>query len=96
MDAECMGRLLTGLALSGAWGCFDEFNRLSTDTLAAVSHQLTSLLAAIARKPGTEADALLNGKQVSAFFGILQYEYEWVSVDDISVILVWLGKKIQE
>ncbi|CAH2063391.1 unnamed protein product, partial [Iphiclides podalirius] len=64
MDAECMGRLLTGLALSGAWGCFDEFNRLSSDTLAAVSHQLTSLLAAIGRTPGTEADALLNGKHV--------------------------------
>lgn len=59
-----MGRLLTGLALCGAWGCFDEFNRLTADTLAAVSHQLASLLSAMQqRRPGS-ATALLNGKQV--------------------------------
>ncbi|KAJ2950704.1 hypothetical protein O0L34_g8964 [Tuta absoluta] len=64
MDAECMGRLLTGLSLSGAWGCFDEFNRLTADTLAAVSHQLASLLTAMQqRRP--EATATLNGKQVT-------------------------------
>ncbi|XP_063823750.1 cytoplasmic dynein 2 heavy chain 1-like [Ostrinia nubilalis] len=48
MDAECMGRLLTGLALSGAWGCFDEFNRLSAAALAGVAHQLAALLPAVA------------------------------------------------
>ncbi|KAJ8726931.1 hypothetical protein PYW08_015328 [Mythimna loreyi] len=65
LDAECMGRLLTGLALCGAWGCFDEFNRLAAHTLAAVSHQLSSLLSATTeRSPGTEPTALLNGKHV--------------------------------
>ncbi|XP_013174903.1 PREDICTED: cytoplasmic dynein 2 heavy chain 1-like [Papilio xuthus] len=74
MDAECMGRLLTGLALTGAWGCFDEFNRLSGDTLAAVSHQLTSLLAAMQKdtSAGDDAHALLNGKhvKVSSWCGV--------------------------
>nr|XP_037870708.1 cytoplasmic dynein 2 heavy chain 1 isoform X3 [Bombyx mori] len=66
MDAECMGRLLTGLALSGAWGCFDEFNRLTSDTLAAVTHQFSSLLSAMThRTPGTVPTASLNGKNVS-------------------------------
>lgn len=32
-----MGRILSGLARSGAWGCFDEFNRLDEATLSAVS-----------------------------------------------------------
>ncbi|XP_053600523.1 cytoplasmic dynein 2 heavy chain 1 [Plodia interpunctella] len=65
MDAECMGRLLSGLALCGAWGCFDEFNRLAADTLAAVSHQLACLLPAMQRSvAGRPATALLNGKQV--------------------------------
>ncbi|RVE44280.1 hypothetical protein evm_011075 [Chilo suppressalis] len=63
MDAECMGRLLSGLALCGAWGCFDEFNRLSADTLAAVSHQLESLLPAM-KPAASERMATLNEKQI--------------------------------
>ncbi|CAB3224979.1 unnamed protein product [Arctia plantaginis] len=66
MDSECMGRLLSGIALCGAWGCFDEFNRLTAHTLSVVSHQFASLLAAIAdRTPGTEPTAVLNGKHIT-------------------------------
>lgn len=32
-----MGRIISGLVRSGAWGCFDEFNRLEEATLSAVS-----------------------------------------------------------
>lgn len=66
-----MGRLLSGLALCGAWGCFDEFNRLTAETLAAVSHQLTSLLSATHHgKPETTSTAFLNGKQVRVYQNI--------------------------
>ncbi|XP_028177643.1 cytoplasmic dynein 2 heavy chain 1-like [Ostrinia furnacalis] len=65
MDAECMGRLLTGLALSGAWGCFDEFNRLSAAALAGVAHQLAALLPAVAHSARSgDRTATLNGKQI--------------------------------
>lgn len=37
IDAASMGRILSGLVRSGAWGCFDEFNRLDEATLSAVS-----------------------------------------------------------
>lgn len=37
MDTGSMRRILGGLAQAGAWGCFDEFNRLEEDTLSAVS-----------------------------------------------------------
>ncbi|KAJ8913453.1 hypothetical protein NQ315_013832 [Exocentrus adspersus] len=37
IDAASMGRILTGIVRSGAWGCFDEFNRLDEATLSAVS-----------------------------------------------------------
>lgn len=37
IDASAMGRILCGLVQSGAWGCFDEFNRLDEATLSTIS-----------------------------------------------------------
>ena len=42
-DLGAMGRLLKGLCRSGAWGCFDEFNRLDEGMLSAVSEQLEAI-----------------------------------------------------
>ncbi|KAI9564905.1 hypothetical protein GHT06_008646 [Daphnia sinensis] len=36
LDVKSMGRIFVGLAKSGAWGCFDEFNRLDENTLSTV------------------------------------------------------------
>lgn len=65
MDSECLGRLLTGLALCGAWGCFDEFNRLAGSTLCAAAVLLGSLLAAT-RLSSQAATAKLGDKQASS------------------------------
>nr|CAI5869002.1 unnamed protein product [Callosobruchus analis] len=37
IDTNGMGRILIGLVKTGAWGCFDEFNRLDEATLSAIS-----------------------------------------------------------
>lgn len=37
MDISAIGLILTGLARCGAWGCFDEFNRLQEATLSVLS-----------------------------------------------------------
>ena len=39
-DFQAMGRIFIGLCRVGAWGCFDEFNRLEERILSAVSQQV--------------------------------------------------------
>ena len=47
IDFQSMGRILTGLVQCGAWGCFDEFNRLKEDQLSAVSQQIQVIQSAL-------------------------------------------------
>jgi dynein heavy chain 2 len=52
IDFQSMGRIFIGLVKCGAWGCFDEFNRLKEDQLSAVSQQIQVIQDAIkARSP---------------------------------------------
>uniref|UniRef100_A0A158Q7Q4 Cytoplasmic dynein 2 heavy chain 1 n=1 Tax=Elaeophora elaphi TaxID=1147741 RepID=A0A158Q7Q4_9BILA len=52
IDIYSMNRIFIGLVQCGAWGCFDEFNRLDQSVLSAVSMQIQVIQDAIKSRSG--------------------------------------------
>ncbi|XP_032831905.2 dynein axonemal heavy chain 9 isoform X1 [Petromyzon marinus] len=50
MDYKSCGSIYKGLAQTGAWGCFDEFNRISVEVLSVVAVQVKCIQDAIRDK----------------------------------------------
>ncbi|KAJ8318719.1 LOW QUALITY PROTEIN: hypothetical protein KUTeg_003810 [Tegillarca granosa] len=58
MDYKSIGNIYKGLAQSGAWGCFDEFNRIAVEVLSVVAVQVKTI-----------QDAIRDKKQMFNFMG---------------------------
>lgn len=64
IDVKSIGRIFIGICKCGAWGCFDEFNRLDEAVLSAVSMQIQVIQDSLRSRSGR---TLLLGKEVSEF-----------------------------
>lgn len=62
MNYESMGNIYKGLASSGCWGCFDEFNRLLPETLSVCSVQFKSVTDAVKQD---KSRFILQGDEIS-------------------------------
>jgi len=82
MDYKAMGQIYKGLAQTGAWGCFDEFNRIPVPVLSVCSTQYKAVLDGLRSRQdrllfeGTEIELKSSSKLVKEMlnycFKILQ------------------------
>ncbi|KAI8967648.1 dynein heavy chain [Mycotypha africana] len=72
-DFQAMGRIFIGLCQVGAWGCFDEFNRLEERILSAVSQQVQTIqlgLKEATKNPNHEIEIVGRSVRVNTDTGI--------------------------
>ncbi|KAJ3101821.1 hypothetical protein HDU97_001047 [Phlyctochytrium planicorne] len=67
-DFQAMGRIFIGLCQVGAWGCFDEFNRLEERILSAVSQQIQTIQLGL--KEGNEVELVNKNLKINPDTGV--------------------------
>ena len=58
MDYRSCGNIYKGLSQTGAWGCFDEFNRILVEVLSVIAVQVKAI-----------QDAIRDKKKIFYFMG---------------------------
>lgn len=83
IDVKSMGRIFVGLVKCGAWGCFDEFNRLEEAVLSAVSMQIQAI-----------QDSLKHHKNTCELLGKEVREHSWTLTSSRVLLLIWYLREL--
>lgn len=81
IDIKSLTRILIGLARCGAWGCFDEFNRLEDSTLSMISTRIHPIQEAIKNK---ETSFVLENQKVKISLESFAVHHSSFSSDTLS------------
>ncbi|XP_078256078.1 dynein axonemal heavy chain 6-like [Rhinoraja longicauda] len=78
LDYKMMGKLFSGMAQSGAWICFDEFNRIDVEILSVTASQVQTIKAA---KDNEMIKFVFGGREIRmnmscGFFATINPGYE--------------------